>query len=144
MPSVAIREGVLKTLEQTKDHFREIYNTGFGYFAYDSKKLSKVREFSQSLDIEIMIMTVQSFAGDERLVMRQTPDRFNGERPIDLIAETRPVVIMDEPQNMESSLAKTAIADLKPLFKLRYSATHKEIHNLMYRLTPVDAYKKDW
>ena len=142
VPSVAIREGVLKTLEQTKDHFREIYNTGFGYFAYDSKKLSKVREFSQSLDIEIMIMTVQSFAGDERLVMRQTPDRFNGERPIDLIAETRPVVIMDEPQNMESSLAKTAIADLKPLFKLRYSATHKEIHNLMYRLTPVDAYKK--
>ncbi len=142
VPSVAIREGVLKTIEQTKTHFRELYNIGFGSFAYDSGKLSQVREFVQSLDIQIMIMTVQSFAGNERLVMRQTPDRFHGEKPIDLIASTRPVVIMDEPQNMESDLSKEAIADLKPMFKLRYSATHKEIHNLVYRLTPVDAYKK--
>lgn len=144
VPSVAIREGVLKTIEQTKGHFQELYNYNIEHacFAYDSDKLSKVREFAQSLDIKIMIMTVQSFAGNERLVMRQTPDRFGGERPIDLIAETCPVVIMDEPQNMESDLAKVAIADLHPLFKLRYSATHKEIHNLLYRLTPVDAYRK--
>lgn len=141
VPSVAIREGVLKTIEQTKEHFREIYGIGFGYFSYDSGKLSRVRDFVQSNDIQVMIMTVQSFAGNERLVMRQTPDRFHGERPIDLIAETKPVVIMDEPQNMESDLAKEAIADLKPLFKLRYSATHREIHNLVYRLTPIDAYK---
>ncbi len=140
VPSVAIREGVLKTLEQTKNHFRELYNVGFGYFAYNSAKLSKVREFSQSLDVQIMIMTIQSFNSDDR-VMRQTPDRFNGESPINLVAETRPIVIMDEPQNMESELSKAAIADLKPLFKLRYSATHKELHNLMYRLTPVDAYR---
>jgi type III restriction enzyme len=141
VPSVAIREGVLKTIEQTKEHFRELYNTGFVSFAYDSEKLSQVREFVQSFDLQIMIMTVQSFNHDTR-VLRQTPDRFHGDKPIELIAETKPVVIMDEPQNMESDLAKEAIADLKPLFKLRYSATHKEIHNLVYRLTPVDAYKK--
>ncbi len=143
VPSVAIREGVLKTLEQTREHFRELYNTGCGYFAYESEKLSQVRDFAQSNDIQIMIMTIQSFAGNERLVMRQTPDRFHGERPIDLIAETRPVVIMDEPQNMESELSKAAIADLKPLCKLRYSATHKEPHNLLFRLTPIDAYKQN-
>lgn len=141
VPSVAIREGVLKTLEQTKDHFRELYNIGFGYFAYDSAKLSRVREFAHSLDVQIMIMTIQSFNSDER-VMRQTPDRFNGESPISLVAATNPVVIMDEPQNMESELSKVAIADLKSLCKLRYSATHRELHNLMYRLTPVDAYKQ--
>ncbi len=142
VPSVAIREGVLKTLEQTKDHFRNIYNTGFDYFAYDSNKLNKIRDFAQSNDIQIMIMTVQSFAGNERLVMRQTPDRFHGEKPIDLIAATRPIVIMDEPQNMESDLAKEAIKDFNSLCRLRYSATHKDVYNLVYKLTPVDAYRK--
>lgn len=141
VPSVAIREGVLKTLEQTKEHFRDLYGAGYGYFAYDSSKLNRVRDFAQGLDIQIMVMTIQSFNSDGN-VMRQTPDRFNGESPISLVAATRPVVIMDEPQNMESELAKAAIGDLQPLFKLRYSATHKEIHNLVYRLTPVDAYKK--
>ncbi len=141
VPSVAIREGVLKTIEQTKEHFREIYNIGFGYFAYDSDKLSKVREFVSSNDVQIMIMTIQSFNTDTN-IMRQTPDRFHGDRPIDLVAETKPVVIMDEPQNMESELAKASISDLNPLFKLRYSATHREIHNLVYRLTPVDAYRR--
>lgn len=142
VPSVAIKEGVLKTLEQTKDHFKEIYGENYGYFAYDSNKLSQVRDFASAYNIVIMVMTVQAFAGNERLVMRQTPDRFHGERPIDMIAQTRPVVIMDEPQNMEGELAKSAISDLNPLFKLRYSATHKEIHNLVYRLSPVDAYKQ--
>ena len=74
--------------------------------------------------------------------MRQTPDRFNGESPLSLVAATRPIVIMDEPQNMESDLSKAAIADLSPLFKLRYSATHKEKHNLMYQLSPVEAYSQ--
>src|SRR3989344_8128078 len=139
VPSVAIREGVLKTIEQTKDHFRELYNVGFNSFAYDSGKLSQVREFAQGLDLQIMIMTIQSFNSDTT-VMKQTPDRFYGERPIDIVAETHPVIIMDEPQNMESELSKSAIDDLKPICKLRYSATHKNIHNLVYRLSPVDAY----
>lgn len=140
VPSVAIREGVLKTIEQTKDHFRKLYNVGFNSFAYDSGKLSQVREFAQGLDLSIMIMTIQSFNSDTT-VMKQTPDRFYGERPIDIVAETRPVIIMDEPQNMESELSKSAIDELKPLLKLRYSATHKHIHNLVYRLGPVDAYR---
>lgn len=140
VPSVAIREGVLKTIEQTKQHFEEIYNNKFGYFAYDSQKLSKVRDFAQSLGIQIMIMTIQSFNKDDN-IMRQTPDRFHGESPLGIVAQTRPIVIMDEPQNMESELSKSSIADLNSLFKLRYSATHKEFHNLMYRLTPFDAYK---
>lgn len=141
VPSVAIREGVIKTIEQTKEHFRDLYNIGFNSFAYDSGKLSQVREFAQSLDLQIMIMTIQSFNSDTN-VMKQTPDRFYGERPIDIVAETKPVIIMDEPQNMESDLSRSAIDDLKPLMKLRYSATHKHIHNLVYRLGPVDAYRK--
>ncbi|PJA56091.1 type III restriction endonuclease subunit R, partial [Candidatus Roizmanbacteria bacterium CG_4_9_14_3_um_filter_33_18] len=141
VPSVAIREGVLKTIEQTKEHFREIYNTHFGYFSYDSKKLSRVREFAQSINIQIMIMTIQSFNKDSN-IMRQTPDRFNGESPLNLVSKTKPVVIMDEPQNMESELSKSAISDLDSLFRLRYSATHKHIYNLVYRLTPYDAYSK--
>jgi type III restriction enzyme len=141
VPSVAIREGVIKTIQQTREHFRELYNIGYDAYAYDSSKLSQVRDFSHSYDIQIMIMTIQSFNSDDR-VMRSSPDRFNGEKPIDLVAMTNPVIIMDEPQNMESELSKSAIKDLNPLFKLRYSATHKEVHNLVYRLTPVEAYKK--
>jgi len=141
VPNVAIREGVLKTIEQTKEHFRELYGMNFGSFAYDSNKLTRVREFAQSLDVQIMIMTIQSFNSDNT-VMRQTPDRFNGESPLNLVAATRPVVIMDEPQNMESELAKSSIGDLNALFRLRYSATHRELHNLMYRLTPAEAYRR--
>ncbi len=141
VPSVAIREGVLKTFEQTKVHFSELYGNDFEYFAYDSSRLSRVREFAQSIYPQVMVMTIQSFNSDDR-IMRQTPDRFNGESPLSLVSATRPVVIMDEPQNMESELSKAAIADLKPIFKLRYSATHKEKHNLMYQLSPVDAYQQ--
>jgi len=140
VPSVAIREGVLKTIEQTKEHFNGLYDARFNSFAYDSGKLSQVQEFAMGLDLQIMIMTIQSF-NDDTTVMKQKPDRFYGERPIDGVAETRPVVIMDEPQNMETELSKSAISELKPLMKLRYSATHKHIHNLAYRLGPVDAYR---
>src|SRR3989344_1978765 len=143
VPSVAIREGVLKTLEQTEEHFKDRYNTGYNYFVYNSSKLSEVRDFAQSLNVQIMIMTIQSFK-DETKVLRQTDrdDTYNEQSYIDLVAKTRPVVIMDEPQNMESELSQTAIGELKPLFRLRYSATHKELHNLMYRLTPVEAYRR--
>lgn len=141
VPSVAIREGVLKTIEQTRKHFHELYGVWYGAFAYDSSKLSQVKEFVSSMDPQIMIMTIQSFKTDTA-VMRQTPDRFQGESPLSLIAQCRPVVIMDEPQNMESDLSRMAIADLQPLIKLRYSATHRELHNLVYRLTPVDALRK--
>jgi len=141
VPSVAIREGVIKTIEQTKEHFRDMYNVGFNSFAYNSSKLSQVRDFAQNLDIQIMIMTIQSFNGDTKVMKQADLDRFYGIRPIDIVAEVRPVIIMDEPQNMESELSKSAIDELKPLLKIRYSATHKHIHNLVYRLGPVDAYR---
>lgn len=143
VPSVAIREGVLKTIEQTKEHFRDLFNIGFSSFAYDSDKLSQVRDFAQSNDIQIMIMTIQSFNSDGNVLRQTDRDNTYGEKSyLDLIAKTNPVVIMDEPQNMESELSKASISDLNPLFKLRYSATHREIYNIVYRLTPVDAYKK--
>lgn len=141
VPSVAIREGVMKTIQQTKEHFIDMYGQGIDEFEYSSDKLSRVRDFAQGINVQMMVMTIQSFNKDAN-VMRQTPDRFHGERPLDIIAATNPVVIMDEPQNMESDLSKSAINDLNPLFKLRYSATHKKLHNLMYRLTPVDAYRR--
>ncbi len=144
VPSVAIREGVLKTIEQTKEHFREIYdNVPFGYFAYDSAKLRLVRDFIQSPEIQIMIMTTQSFT-TETAILRQTDrdDTYGEESYIKMIAQTKPVVIMDEPQNMEGPATKEALKLLEPLVRLRYSATHKEVHNLVYRLTPVDAYAK--
>jgi len=138
VPSVAIREWVLKTLEQTQEHFRTQYDAFHHYFAYESKKLSLVRDFVQGDTIQIMVMTIQSFNKDSN-VLKIKQDRFQGV-PLKLIAETRPVVIMDEPQNMESDLSKSAIGELNPLFKLRYSATHKNSYNLCYRLSPVDAY----
>jgi type III restriction enzyme len=142
VPSVAIREGVMKTIAQTKQHFVDIYGRGIDAFAYDSGKLSRVQDYAQGINVQLMVMTIQSFNKDAN-VMRQKRDNVRSfDRMIDAIAATNPVVIMDEPQNMESELSKSAISDLNPLFKLRYSATHKELHNLMYRLTPVDAYKR--
>ena len=141
VPSVAIREGVLKSISQMKGHFKVLYGINFVGFGYDSDKLNEVKSFIQTDFLQIMIMTVQSFNKDTT-VMKQTPDRFYGNRPIDLVANTNPVIILDEPQNMESELAKEAIAELNPLFKLRYSATHKDVINLVYKLTPIEAYKQ--
>ena len=142
VPSVAIREGVIKSISQMKEHFKMLYDgVNFISFGYDSDKLSEVRDFVQGDVLQIMIMTVQSFNKDTT-IMRKQIDKFQGEIPLDLVARTRPVVIMDEPQNMESDLAKEAIKDLQPIFKLRYSATHKEIYNLVYKLTPLYAYSK--
>lgn len=141
VPSIAIREGVMKTIKQTNTHFSQSYNQGVRAFEYDSSKLSKVRDFATSPLMQVMVMTVDSF-NKEVNVMRRTPDQFHGERPLDIIASTKPVIVMDEPQNMASDLAKSAISDLNPLFKLRYSATHKEKHNLLYSLGPEEAYNR--
>ena len=141
VPSVAIREGVLKSISQMKGHFKVLYGINFVGFGYDSDKLNEVRSFIQTDVLQIMIMTVQSFNKDTT-VMKQAPDRFYGNRPIDLVANTNPIIILDEPQNMESDLAKEAIAELNPLFKLRYSATHKDVINLVFKLTPIEAYKQ--
>ena len=143
VPSIAIKEGVIKTLEITKKHFKDIYdNIVLSYYEYDSKKRSKLREFARKNTIEIMIMTIDSINKETNLIHREDFDDLNGESPISLIAKTNPIIIMDEPQNMESDKAKEAISKLNPLVKLRYSATHREIYNKLYSLTPVDAYNK--
>ena len=142
VPSVAIREGVLKTLQVTESHLRALYdNIPYRYYAYDSANLSQVRQLALSDSVEMMIMTIDSFNKASN-VIRLTTDRLQGETPIHLVQATRPILILDEPQNMESELRIKALAALDPLFALRYSATHRNPYSLIYRLTPYEAYRQ--
>ncbi len=142
VPSVAIREGVLKTLEVTEKHLRELYdNTPCRYCIYNSANLSQVRQFALSDSVEIMVMTIDSFNKASN-VIHQSTDRLQGETPVRLVQAARPILILDEPQNMESELRINALAVLNPLFALRYSATHRNPYNLVYRLTPYEAYRQ--
>lgn len=144
VPSIAVKEGVLKTLQQTKQHFEALYdNTPLKYFEYDSDSLHRVKGFSTSNNIEVMVMTLQSINKGDDNVMYQHYDSLQGERPIDLVKKTNPILLLDEPQNMESETSKEALQSLDPLFTLRYSATHRNPYNLVYQLTPVDAYKRE-
>lgn len=140
VPSIAIREGVLKNLEITEEHFKDLYgNVPLDYFVYDSSRLGKLRSFASSNTLQIMVINIDSFRRDENIIKR-AGDRMSGRRPIEFVQATNPVVIMDEPQNMETPKSKKAIKSLNPLCTLRYSATHRKYYNLLYRLTPVDAY----
>ena len=142
VPSVAIREGVLKTLQITESHFRELYdNLPYRYYVYDSDKLSQVRQFALSDCVEIMVMTIASFNKASNII-RQNTDRLQGEKPINLIKAARPILILDEPQRMESDLSIESLSNLSPLFALRYSATHRNLYNCVYQLTPYDAYRE--
>ncbi len=142
VPSVAVREGVLKTLQVTEKHLRKLFdNVPYRYYNYDSLNLSQVRQFSLSDSIEIMIMTIDSFNKASNII-NQSTDRLQGETPIYLIQSARPILILDEPQNMESELRIKALLQLNPLFALRYSATHRNPYNLVYRLTPFEAYRQ--
>jgi type III restriction enzyme len=144
VPSVAIREGVLKTLDITRQHLRELYdNVPYRHYVYDSGNLNAIRQFALSDAIELLVMTIDSFSRDESNIIYQDIDRFQGERPIHLLQATRPVIILDEPQNMESEGRIRALAALNPLFALRYSATHRNPYNLIYRLTPLEAYRQN-
>ena len=139
VPSVAIREGVLKNLAITREHFADLYNKPeMDYYVWDSKKTGQAREFATNDTLQIMVITIDSFAKVQNVMNRQS----DYGRPLDFIKATHPVVILDEPQNMETDIRRNAIASLNPLCTLRYSATHKHLYNLLYRLTPVDAYDK--
>jgi type III restriction enzyme len=158
VPSVAIREGVTSSIALMRDHFRSLYdNIPFDHYVYNSKDLSKVRQFATANTIQILIINIQAFqkdAGDgedyqsmsdeERKklsVIHRDQDRMSGRRPIEFIQTTRPVVIIDEPQSVDNtSKAQRAINTLKPLFALRYSATHKNPFHVLYQLGPVKAY----
>lgn len=141
VPSVAIREGVHKSLQITAEHFGNEYNNvPCRYFIYDSAKLNDVRQFATSANIEIMIINIDAFKKAENII-NQAQDKLNGETAMRYIQDTNPVVIVDEPQSVDNTpKAKEAIASLNPLCVLRYSASHREKINLLYRLTPVDAY----
>lgn len=142
VPSIPVKEGVRKTLEVTEHHFKQLYNTKADYFEYDSKKPVRVRNFATSNTLQIMVTNVQAFNTDDRII-NQERDANQGVKLIDLIKQTNPVIIMDEPQEgMDSANMKKRFAGLNPLFKLRYSATHKKQINLVYRLTPYDAYNQ--
>jgi|LSQX01.3.fsa_nt_gb type III restriction enzyme len=142
VPSVAIREGVYKSFQITAEHFGSYYdNVPCRYFIYDSAKLSDVRQFAASGNIEIMIINIDAFKKSENII-NQVQDKLNGETAMRYIQDTNPIVIIDEPQSVDNTLkAKEAIASLNPMCVLRYSATHRDKINLLYRLTPVDAYQ---
>ncbi|MFA6446697.1 MAG: DEAD/DEAH box helicase family protein [Patescibacteria group bacterium] len=142
VPSIPVKEGALKTLEITKQHFKGLYSVPFEYFAYDSKKLTQVKSFCEANTLQIMVMNIQAFNAEDR-VISQERDATHGVRMIDLIKQTYPVIIMDEPQvGMGTTRAEHALSKLNPLFKLRYSATHEVPKNVIYRLTPFDAYNQ--
>jgi len=142
VPSIAICEGVLKTLEITRDHFRELFgNVACRWSKYASANLSQVRSFALGDGVEIMVMTLASFNKATNVLLRST-DRLQGEVPINLLRAASPILILDEPQNMESDISKEALLRLNPLLALRYSATHRDPYNLVYRLTPAEAYRQ--
>jgi len=152
VPSIAIKEGTKKTLDITTEHFKSLFdNVNYDYFVYDSSNLEQVRDFATSSDIRIMVINIDAFrksfsdpSKDTKAnIIHRPNDRLNGEKPIDFIASTNPIVIIDEPQSVDNTTkAKEAIEKLNPLCRLRYSATHIEKYNLMYKLDSVDAYEQ--
>ncbi len=143
VPSVAIKEGVKTSIDMMRDHFSGLYAAPFDTYVYSGRSPEDTQSFATATTIQIMIMTIDSVKGDKNnRIMHQERDKMNGIKPVDFIAATNPIVIMDEPQNMESSLSQKAIQDMNALCTLRYSATHKSAYNLVYRLDPVDAYEQ--
>jgi type III restriction enzyme len=158
VPSIAIREGVLSSIKLMRDHFMALYNNvPFDYFVYDSKDLSKVRQFATNNEIQIMIINIQAFqrdVGDVQDYAKLSPeeekklniihreqDRMSGRRPIEFIQATKPILIIDEPQSVDTTpKAKRVISTLNPLTAFRYSATHVEPYNILYSLDPIRAY----
>jgi len=142
VPSVAIYEGVLKNFQVTRDHFRALYgNETVNLIPYDGARLSQLRGFAASTFVEILLMTLDSFNKASNVLYKPSEKLPGDWPPVRYIQETRPILILDEPQNMESATARAALRTLHPLFALRYSATHRTSPNLVYRLTPFDAYR---
>ena len=151
VPSVAIREGVLASIDLMRDHFHSLYSAPFDAQVYDSKNLGRVRQFAVSNTMQILILNIDAFRKDVTAdgeegsrnanVINRASDAMSGRRPIEFIQSCRPVVVVDEPQNMESEKAAAAIERLNPMCTLRYSATHKKDYNPIYRLGPVEAHE---
>ena len=144
VPSIAIREGVLQSLNDTAEHFLEQYGKRVRSFIYNSKELHNLESFSSDAGINVMVINVQAFNArgkDARRIYEELDD-FQSRRPIDVIARNRPILILDEPQKMEGAKTVESLKEFNPLFILRYSATHKQEHNKIYRLDALDAYNQ--
>jgi len=144
VPSIAIREGVTKSLQIMADHFLETYKKKARFFTYNSKQLHHLESFSSDAGINVMVINVQAFAskGADNKRIYDELDDFQSRRPIDVISANRPILIMDEPQKMEGAATSESLAKFKPLMVLRYSATHKTTHNKIHRLDALDAYNQ--
>jgi len=147
VPSVAIKEGVYKTLQITQEHFEGLYPKakGYEYFQYNSSKLGQVRNFATSSNIQIMVTTVGAINKKEVNNLYKENENTGGEKPIDLVRATNPIIIVDEPQSVDGGLTgkgKEALSLMNPLCTLRYSATHVDKHHMTYRLDAVDAYER--
>ena len=143
VPSVAIREGVKTSIQLMREHFRHLYpQINMDYTVYSGDRAEDVRDFATATSLQFMVMTIDSIRGDKNTrIIHQQRDKLSGLRPLDYLQATRPIVIMGEPQNMESLLAQSAVADLNPMCTLRYSATHRMTRNVVYRLDPLDAHR---
>ena len=146
VPSIAIREGVYKSFQITQDHFTEEYGKKIRFFVYDSSRLFEIDGFASDSAISVMIINSQAFNAkgkDARRIYMEL-DEFQSRRPIDVIAKTNPILIIDEPQSVEGKQTKERLKEFNPLLTLRYSATHKSdrIFNMVYRLDALEAYNK--
>ena len=146
VPSIAIKEGVYKSLQMTDGHFRALYSgTPFEYYLYDSNKLTQVRNFATSSQIQIMVVTVGAINKKNVNNLYKDSEKTGGEKPIALVKATRPILIVDEPQSVDGGLrgqGRKALEEMNPLCTLRYSATHRDVHHMVYRLDAVDAYER--
>ena len=146
VPSIAIKEGVYKSLQITEEHFRALYSgIPFEYFLYDSSKLDQVRNFATSPQIQVMVVTVGAINKKDVNNLYKDSEKTGGEKPIDLIKATRPILVVDEPQSVDGGLegrGRAALGAMNPLCTLRYSATHADQHHMVYRLDAVDAYER--
>lgn len=144
VPSVAIREGVAKTLTITAEHFLETYQKKARFFIYNSKQLHHLEDFSSDAGINVMVINVQAFAarGADNRRIYDVLDDFQSRKPIDVISANRPILILDEPQKMEGTATLKSLEEFKALMVLRYSATHKTTHNKIHRLDALDAYNQ--
>nr|WP_315424666.1 DEAD/DEAH box helicase family protein [uncultured Pedobacter sp.] len=146
VPSIAIREGVFKTFELTQSHFQELYGHKISPFIYNSSKPQDIETFASDSRISVMVINTQAFAAkgaDARRIYKEL-DQFGTRRPIDILAQTNPILIIDEPQSVgkQGSVTLKSMEDFKPLSTLRYSATHAEEYNKIFRLDALDAYNK--
>ena len=146
VPSVAIREGVYKSFQITEEHFAEDYGKKIRYFIYNSSQLTEIDRFASDSAINMMIINSQAFnaRGKDARRIYMKLDEFRSRRPIDILAKTNPILIIDEPQSVEGAATKERLKEFSPLFTLRYSATHKadSVYNMIYRMDALEAYNK--